>query len=834
MNNNYSNMILANKNNHTRKVWSYLFVFALLGSMSQSSIAQDVVLNPASIQGTIKVEGYTVSNARALADGSAFGSATQSIAPNAAEGMYDLTVNVPEGETTTYRVWADRVRLRDDSNNIYTTQFNYQFVDVEATSPAVSDFIVEEPSFIQGSVSIDNSSTVNLQKVNLSLFSSEATISKVQFTKTIDSASFEFRMPVTAGTYSCGGSFDLSNDTQQSANRQNVTVAAGDTATCDIAISVVQPGSISGNINYSGDVAIDSFRVKANGVDPTTVDAIAVDNGAPFLIENLTPSVYSMQIEAIANSNDDRYTFSGSPLNGGSGRVTVQENANTIYDVETCQSYINGEFIVSGSVTNADISVGTMLGNSDNGSSFDILMGSAYDLLASEGLWRIRPGNIRFRNSEEGKPDIDNTLKFSQFVTESTPIVCGQTLLPADMGISTGIVTLNYQVLNGDLLSNPRITGSCTKKDESNNVLYRYTVNTAAISLNGVSEASLRLALADSDCRLVARANVNGSNTEFGDINITVIGGTDVDIDIGAPTLAVTSPEPGQCTAAESVVVQGTVNDDTEIAEVTVNGANVVLTPIDPEGFAFSFEVALAGGTNVLTIAASDTSGNTIIDERSVLQSTNPPALQWTPAAQAIVYQPSVIVEGTVSDENDIQSLMVNGSLQMLVPTGVANEYSFSTEIALVEGENVITLVASDSTGCEDTVQVRAVEYQTQPEPSGITRSKGYWKNHPQAITAVLNQYGAVSQCGAVQLMDTCDIVDALSLKGNKNNANAKRQSVAASLNCLAFGCSEEIDPQADCSNALGNSLDDFNNTGTGLPLPADFQGYPSEPKYCK
>lgn len=127
---------------------------------------------------------------------------------------------------------------------------------------------------------------------------------------------------------------------------------------------------------------------------------------------------------------------------------------------------------------------------------------------------------------------------------------------------------------------------------------------------------------------------------------------------------------------------------------------------------------------------------------------------------------------------------------------------------------------------------------EDKPEPpSGITRTLGFWKTHP----LVLDNFLPVSFCGE-EVTEVCDAV-ALLQTGGGGLGNFTRQSVAASLNCTAFGCSGEIaaliaEGNAACAAGdyfdfgdAGEVLDYFNNSGKDLPLP--FPSGSADPHFC-
>jgi hypothetical protein len=103
--------------------------------------------------------------------------------------------------------------------------------------------------------------------------------------------------------------------------------------------------------------------------------------------------------------------------------------------------------------------------------------------------------------------------------------------------------------------------------------------------------------------------------------------------------------------------------------------------------FAFGFEAI-----------NSTTDRNTVMDriitwfEVTVLDTTPPTLTITSPADGTIVTTSSIIVTGTASDESGIANVTVNGIL-------AAGTTSWSANLTLTEGENMITVVATDTAG---------------------------------------------------------------------------------------------------------------------------------------
>ena len=129
-----------------------------------------------------------------------------------------------------------------------------------------------------------------------------------------------------------------------------------------------------------------------------------------------------------------------------------------------------------------------------------------------------------------------------------------------------------------------------------------------------------------------------------------------------------------------------------------------------------------------------------------------------------------------------------------------------------------------------------------------ITRTLGYWKNHPNVIDGSFDGPGGFPSllpqefCGE-PIVEACDAVAFLSTGGGGINC-FKRQGMAALLNCQAFGCpGDTLDLIEAASDACGtgadfdfgdacDALDYYNESGDDLDLP--FQSPKADPKFCR
>jgi len=190
---------------------------------------------------------------------------------------------------------------------------------------------------------------------------------------------------------------------------------------------------------------------------------------------------------------------------------------------------------------------------------------------------------------------------------------------------------------------------------------------------------------------------------------------------------------------------------------------------------------------------------------------------------------------------------MVSGAVPLTCMAGpcIGESFMMGDWMPVLEGTQVISgtveLFQNGVSVRDEKIPVGPVTVvcDEPPVPSGITRTPGFWKNHPAAV----GQNLPVDFCGA-SITEVCDAVDLLSTKGGGLN-QFTRHAVAAALNCNAFGCPDGIQDLLDEGNAAcdtgdgdydygstGTILDEFNNSGDSLPSGLDQSS--ADPHFCR
>lgn len=198
-----------------------------------------------------------------------------------------------------------------------------------------------------------------------------------------------------------------------------------------------------------------------------------------------------------------------------------------------------------------------------------------------------------------------------------------------------------------------------------------------------------------------------------------------------APVITITSPTDGARVTNNKQPVVFTVTDETggsgvNIASLvvkqdsTIVSAGIVTTPI-ANGYSVTYtpQEALGDGEHTVTITCSDNDGNAATEKSTTyIVDTVPPVLNVTsPANNSITNNAQCVVAGTTNDATSSPvTLTVNGS-----PVSVGSDGSFSTTITLTEGENTITIIATDNAGKSSTVTRTVTLDTTQPIISSVS-----------------------------------------------------------------------------------------------------------------
>ncbi|SEN24117.1 S8 family peptidase [Lihuaxuella thermophila] len=171
-----------------------------------------------------------------------------------------------------------------------------------------------------------------------------------------------------------------------------------------------------------------------------------------------------------------------------------------------------------------------------------------------------------------------------------------------------------------------------------------------------------------------------------------------VDLEAGPPVI--TLPKDGNHTNQSAITVEGKAAPTTRV-HIMNHGEEVTAVPARNDG-TFSAEVTLRNGENVLTAISSSSNGTTDPSEpvKVVLDQTKPELTISGPADGLKTNREAVTVTGKATDTH-LATVKVNDQ-----PATLADDGSYSLRLLLNEGENKITVTASDRAGNATSKQI--------------------------------------------------------------------------------------------------------------------------------
>ena len=744
---------------------SLLFVFCLLPLSRPITVSsEEVVLNPGYIEGAIQVgsESLSYTSIQAKSTSGEVSSTIPQISPDASSVSYSLTVNVPVGSSIDYEVSA--YTYSDGWRDVII--FRPQTVTVEESSSSIADFILQDPGFIKVNIEVTGG-TLSGPSLLFTWQSSSTSATQYSFTNDpygVDPASEDLIFPVEPGDdIRVTGWTTLVGGARITLPQRIVNVTPGETVTVDYSITAPETGTIAGNFAFNGAGILDRHKVYVNG---TSFLNKYLPADGPYTLTDLPVGSYRIEAQSYFNNGDDWFVYPESSFSP-TQTPTVSGGTTTTVDVSLNAAFINGNVSVTGPVTLADVNNAYIVASGGvygtptyGGSSRDMINTTtgAYDLIVSEGSWQPSRLYFRFFNSD---PDnyLNQTLNFTDNQSLSNPIsgTAGETAT-RNFSFRTGTVTITFRVRGGGVLSAPRLVGTCQNQDEFNQLLSTYYIYSWGSTQSNVEEGRVTFAGMEGSCDITAEAYVDGSFTTFGQLTVDVVPGAQQVIDIGGPTLTVEFPEPDLITSNSRITVTGKATDDVEVTSVTVNGVATTLASTenaaDPNEVSFSATIALVGGPSEIVTVATDTSGNTSSDTRTVSRDEGPPVLAFTPADGATSGSTDVLIEGTATDDIGIESITVIGQLVTFLSTNNPddpNEVSFSVNLILVDGPNFIKVVATDTTGqsTSETHEIAVGNEPVEDDPPPVVEDDPV-EEKPVEDDPVVSTFGKVTGGGFI------------------------------------------------------------------------------------
>ena len=258
--------------------------------------------------------------------------------------------------------------------------------------------------------------------------------------------------------------------------------------------------------------------------------------------------------------------------------------------------------------------------------------------------------------------------------------------------------------------SNATLNISGTASDAGSG-LQGVTVNGGAVTVNpdGTFSTLVILSAGANTITVVATNNASLTTTDTRTIYY----------DGMAPDITITGPSDSSITKVSAATLSGTVDANSHVTGVTLNG-NPVSFSFDPGTGTFTAGITLVEGMNTIVVSAADLAGNTSSAGRTVtLDNINPTLAVTEPNQDISTNQGSVAIQGTVSDATiTTVTMSVNGGApQTLTVTGGA----FNTTVTFTtEGPYAVVVTATDAANNSSIVTRNIIYDATSPTLSPV------------------------------------------------------------------------------------------------------------------
>lgn len=204
--------------------------------------------------------------------------------------------------------------------------------------------------------------------------------------------------------------------------------------------------------------------------------------------------------------------------------------------------------------------------------------------------------------------------------------------------------------------------------------------------------------------------------------------------DTSAPTVSITTPTTASTHSVTStpVTVGGSASDNVGVTQVTWQNAATGGSGVAGGTTSWSQSIALAAGSNVITVKAFDAAGNSSIDQITVTYTppsgdTTAPTVSITGPTTSSTYTATtepVRVSGTASD--NVGVVTVTWQNAATGDSGNASgTVSWNASVELAGGSNVITVRALDAAGNSSTDTITVTYNPPAPAPGPAPVSSG-------------------------------------------------------------------------------------------------------------
>ena len=664
--------------NNIARICSLLFAAWLLPSLP--GYAQDAELNPVAVSGTFNFgsEPLKLVTVRAVRVGEP-GSATGNFAPATVGDTtidYELLVNVPNGGTADYDIQACQTQL---DSTIGTEQlcFAYERITVEDGVPKTQN-LSYQPAYIEGTVTAsgDTLSSVSLTgsyhngSYFLSPYQPYQHFRTYSAYLSVGTEAWEYRVAVPPGKIEVEVLTLLADSGARVSSKQEVEIAAGETATVDIETSP-PAGKVVGVINSTGSVAITSHSISARLGSVSASDYLTANGD--YQIDYLADGNYSMAASTYFE-NGSSYYYHSNEFDPSRSATISGENTLTI-NIASTQAYLNGTIQLTESASNDDLTYMSLRHRSfaapstgANSQSQPELPSGTFSTVLSPGPeWQADYIRMNLnRSSEDLSDNFRETLYVSMFHSDDSDFfaVSADETLSRDYELPMGKGTVKLSVAGDIPLSNPYLQLGCSLLDDSGSHVMSFSGWSTDSTQKNVLEGVVSFLAPEGSCWVDARATVGSGSTSFTRINDVVIEpGSDIIVENEGPRATMTYPDPDITVSESPIIVRGLAWDDGAVASVTVNGIAATLGDENAEGkIPYAASVPLVSGENeILLLVLDDTDKQlqitrTVFFEGEVEEDTTPPEVTPPADVEALATGDLTEVdigEATATDDTD-------------------------------------------------------------------------------------------------------------------------------------------------------------------------------------
>ncbi len=605
-------------------------VSALLPGRVESQVVE---LNPVPLGGTIRIGDNLVRTLTVTAT-SSVGSSTVQLTPNAVDAVYSTIVQVPADGSAVYRITVDAGLTSADGTQLYSFRFEKSLGTlVRDGEPATIDLVMDPATRVEATVTAFPGELLDNVSLRAQRFGSGGF---AFFITALDAPpggaeTLTLDLPVAPGIQlNCAGSANMTNGRGAALEPfQLVTVPEGDVGTCafDVAPPPMLEGSISGTLDFEGDLSVDQYEVFVRAVSggggsslPNQVllpPFTGPGNRTGYEFPQVEEGEYNVDLAIDLNDGIDRLTARLATRVGVTG--------DTVVHGQFCQAYLETSFSLGGVTRPEDwefgerpVSLGRLGdGLSSSSTPLDPRAGGPFRFVLREGTWRQGMSfAIRRESFEPGGFMNTRTTGTGFRFEQNLPVACGETVVAPVRVLETGRVEIHFQSTDGSFLQDPLIRAFCSHRDEQTaEVIYSYETLSSSSSSASLPVGIVPVEAPAGVCTFTATARVGNVNVSFGSLNdFEILPGVDVEIGLGGPRVEILSPVPGEIVEDDEIVVEGLATDDGEVVSVVVNGVPALLqstdNPSDPAEVSFSAVVPIANGPNVITAVATDDDAN--------------------------------------------------------------------------------------------------------------------------------------------------------------------------------------------------------------------------------